>query len=188
MGQRPRPSERTALRRDLLDRLLSGHVLLGWGSPDGSRGPRRQITPRHKGRRKLGSDANHDHHQDPFSNQTEQLNRATFLIIAAQTQPRTESGRFAGRSNRCTPRARPYRRGHPEGSEQSPANALAPAGITLRCPPRSKLAAEMPGGQGFRISLEIRYDRVYEPYGIWMRFLETDPPPVEAVVIPKPAA
>lgn len=79
MGQRPRPSERTALRRDLLDRLLSGHVLLGWGSPDGSRGPRRQITPRHKGRRKLGSDANHDHHQDPLSNQAEQLKPGNLL-------------------------------------------------------------------------------------------------------------
>src|SRR5439155_18315075 len=37
--------ERTALRRDPA-RLLSGHVPLGWGTPDGSPGSSRQITPK----------------------------------------------------------------------------------------------------------------------------------------------
>jgi hypothetical protein len=53
----------------------------------------------------------------------------------------------------------------PEGTERSLANAHAPARIALRCLPLCRVAAEMPEAR-VRISLEIPYGRVYEPYAI----------------------
>jgi hypothetical protein len=51
--------------------------------------------------------------------------------------------------------------GHPEGTENH-----SPARIALVRPRAMGSCGRNAGGQGFRIFLEIRYDRVYEPYGV----------------------
>jgi hypothetical protein len=55
--------------------------------------------------------------------------------------------------------------GHPMGTKKSPANANAPARITLQLSAALPNCGRTAGNHSSRISLEIRYDRVYEPYG-----------------------
>jgi hypothetical protein len=56
--------------------------------------------------------------------------------------------------------------GHPEGTENHWRTLAHPLESLSLIPSYATAAADMPEATGSRISLEIRHDRIYEPYGL----------------------
>jgi hypothetical protein len=96
----------------------------------------------------------------PSPRRCRSFSRATVLGVASAARPRRRQRPGKGQALAVL--------GHPQ-APKSPAKRSPARSSRSFCPSYAKFRAEMLEAAGFRISLEIPYGRIYEPYAVRLR-------------------